>query len=224
MTCQSSGRSPTIAIGLGPLVTPSRIRIPRPPQNRTTFTFVISYSDDFERGDGKDQPAAPRPDVVKLSGDFVFEVPGQNENIVGPGFGEALGRIDRDMGAREELPLLHRAPVNGVREKVRADTAVVEQRVALARGAVPGDGSAVARRGEQKRQQVALDPQYLVSEAFMAGHRVQPRGLLLAKHSLDPRGRLTGALLGAGVDAEGAAMRFELVDIDHPQAGSGQRM
>src|ERR1700742_2050999 len=37
MTCQRSGRSPIIAIGLGAVVTVSCMRIPRPPQNSTTF-------------------------------------------------------------------------------------------------------------------------------------------------------------------------------------------
>src|SRR5262249_58406683 len=123
---------------------------------------------DCERGDGTDQPAAPRADVVKLLADLVSEVPWQDENIVGPGFGDALGRVDRDVCDREELPLLHRAPVDGVRQQVRPDAAVVEERVSLARGAIAGDGSAVPRGGEQELQEIRLDPQHLVSEAFMA--------------------------------------------------------
>src|SRR5262245_33858306 len=107
MTCQSSGRSPTIAMGFGALVMPSRIRIPRPPQNRTPFTIHTPHSDDLKLGDREDQPAPPRPDVAQLLADLVPEIPGQDENVVGPGLGEALGRMDRDMRAREELPLLH---------------------------------------------------------------------------------------------------------------------
>ena len=68
MTCQSSGRSPTSAIGFGPLVTPSRIRIPRPPQKRTTFMIHALVSDDFELRDREHQPPAPRADVVELLG------------------------------------------------------------------------------------------------------------------------------------------------------------
>src|SRR5215472_16699488 len=190
MTCQSSWRSPTIAIGFGALVVPSRMRIPRPPQNRTTFTIHTPPSDDVKLGDRENQPSPPRLDVVKLLADLVPEIPGQDENVVGPGLGEAFRRVDRDMRAREELPLLHRAPVNGVLQEIRADPAVIEERVSLARGAVARDGMAVARRREQKPQQIALDPQHLAGEALMAGQRVQPGGLLLVKHRLHPCRRL----------------------------------
>src|SRR5215472_18151908 len=103
MTCQSSGRSPTIAMGLGPVVTPSRIRIPRPPQNSTTFTGSTPYSDNFKCRDREHQPAPPGPDVVKLRGDLVPEVPGQDKDVVGLGFRQPFGSVDRDMRTREEL-------------------------------------------------------------------------------------------------------------------------
>src|SRR6266571_2959313 len=109
MTCQSSGRSPTIAIGFGAVLTPSRIRIPRPPQNSTTFT-ITPHSGDFKCGDREDQPPAPGPDVVKLLADLFTEIPGQDQYVVGLGLGEALGRVDRDMRARQELTLLPRTP------------------------------------------------------------------------------------------------------------------
>ena len=135
MTCHSSGRSPTIAIGLGPLVTPSRIRMPRPPQKSTTF-MIHPARNDLELGDREDELAAPLPDVAELVADFVPEIPRQDQNVVGLGLGQALRRVDRDMRARQELALLDRAAVDRVREQVGPDTAVVEQRVALARGAV----------------------------------------------------------------------------------------
>ena len=53
MTCHSSGRSPIMAIGLGPLVTPSRIRIPRPPQNSTTFMIHTPIETISSSGIGK---------------------------------------------------------------------------------------------------------------------------------------------------------------------------
>src|SRR5580658_685582 len=139
MTCQSSGRSPTIAIGFGPFVTPSRIRIPRPPQNNTTFTTHTSDSDDLERGNGEHQPPAPRADELELPADLLPQVPRQDNDVVRPGRGQSLGVVDRDVRAREELALLERAAINGVLEEVRSDATVVEQRVALARGPVARD-------------------------------------------------------------------------------------
>src|SRR5437773_275941 len=137
MTCHISGRSPTIASGLGPLLTPSRIRMPSPPQKSTTFIASFPRSDRLQGRDRDDQPAAPLAHVAELCADLLPQVPRQDEDVVGPGLREPLGRVDRDVRARKELTLLDRAPVNGVLEQVRPDAAVVQQRVALARGAVP---------------------------------------------------------------------------------------
>ena len=127
------------------------------------------------------------------------------------------------MRARQELPLLERAAVDRVGEQVRPDAAVVEQRVALARGAVAGHGPAFAGRGEQEPEQVALDLQHRGREALVTGHGVQAGGLLRVEHRLHPLGRLTAALLRAGVDPQRAAVRVEFVHVDHPQPGRGQR-
>ena len=45
-------------MGLGALVTPSRIRIPRPPQKSTTFMIHIPL-DHFKLGDREDELPAP---------------------------------------------------------------------------------------------------------------------------------------------------------------------
>src|SRR5581483_10411727 len=137
MTCHMSGRSPIMAIGLGPLETPSRIRIPRRPQKSTAF-MTSPHCDDLQFGDRENELPAPRADITELLADFLAQVPGQDEDVVGTGFCQAFRRVDRDVRAGEELPLLDRAPVDGVREQVGPDSAVVEQGVSLARGAVAG--------------------------------------------------------------------------------------
>src|SRR5580700_2313420 len=135
MTCQSIGRSPIMAIGLGPLLTPSRIRIPRPPQNRTTFTNHTSL-DDVEPGNREDEFPAPGTDVIQLLADLVPEIPRQDEDVVGPGFGQAFRRVDGNVRAGQEPPLLDRTAVDRVGEQVGPDAAVVQQGVPLAWGAV----------------------------------------------------------------------------------------
>src|SRR5262245_6082480 len=152
MTCQSSGRSPTMAIGLGALVTPSRIRMPRPPQNNTTF--IQAPSDNLKRGNREYQPAAPVPDVVQLLGDLGPEIPRQHEDVVRFGLAEALWRADRDMRPRQELALLDRASVDCVGEQVRPDAAMVEQGIALARGAVTCHRLAMPSRADKELQQL----------------------------------------------------------------------
>src|SRR5882757_318364 len=107
MTCQSSGRSPIMFIGLGALAGPSRIRMPRPPQNSTTF-----MSDHLERRNGEHQLAAPLADVAQLLADLGPQVPGQDEDVVGTVLGDPVRVVDRDVRARQEPALLVRAAVD----------------------------------------------------------------------------------------------------------------
>ena len=44
-------------------------------------------------GYGNDELAAPFADGGHLLGDFIFDVPGQNQDVVRLGFGDALGRM-----------------------------------------------------------------------------------------------------------------------------------
>src|SRR5689334_13581476 len=129
-----------MAIGFGAFVTPSRIRMPSPPQNSTTFMSPVplqtACSDDFECGDREDQAPAPRMDVCQLRADLLAQVPRQDEYVVGLRFRDLPWRVDGDVRAGQEHALLVRRPVHGVGEQVRPDAAVVKQRVALAGGAV----------------------------------------------------------------------------------------
>src|SRR4051812_29699205 len=105
MTCQINGRGPTIAIGLGASsAAPLRMRMPYPPQNRTTFTLLClslpirrqprrkwvytskSVADrvrllsaglvnHLQARDCEDQPAAPFLHIGQLGNQFVPEVP-----------------------------------------------------------------------------------------------------------------------------------------------------
>ncbi len=79
---------------------------------------------------------------------------------------------------------------------------MVQERVALARSAITGYGPAVARRGEQEFEQVALDLQDRRRELLVTGDGMQPRVLLGGQHRLDPFGHFAGAVLRAGVNAE----------------------
>src|SRR6478735_8802949 len=151
MTCQISGRGPTVIIGLGRSDWPSRIRMPYPPQNSTTFMTrprgAGSYGssdgrdrmarpsrNDLQAWNGENQPAAPLAHVGQLGDELVAQVPGQDQHVVGFVLGDLLGRQDRDAGARGEPAVLVGVAVDGVSKQVGPDPAVVEQRVALARG------------------------------------------------------------------------------------------
>src|SRR5579859_8184948 len=87
--------------------------------------------DDLPSRDRYDELAAPRADARHLLDDLVFEVPGQHEHVVGLRLENPLRRVDRHAHSRDEPALLMWTAVDGVREQVRADAAIVEQRGGL---------------------------------------------------------------------------------------------
>ena len=74
----------------------------------------------------------------------------------GPGLGEVLGRMDRDVRARREPAVLVRVAIHEVVEEVVPDPAVREQRVRLARRAVAGDPGSAPLLLDEKCEEVAL--------------------------------------------------------------------
>src|SRR5215813_9329787 len=182
MTCQSNGRSPTIAMGFGPLETPSRIRMPRPPQKRTTFMDFTLKSANLELRNREDQPASPRPDVFELPGYLLAKIPGKYENVIGLGLGKVVRCENRDMRAGQEFALLDRTPVDRIRKKIGSDAAMVQQRVPFTWRAVASDRPAVPGGAKKEFQQVGLDLQYLVGESLMPGYAMQARGLFTVQH------------------------------------------
>src|SRR5689334_8319313 len=181
MTCQSSGRSPTVAIGLGPVVVLSRMRMPRPPQNKTTFTVALLSNESYdpELGNREHELAAPRAHVFELFADFLAQIPREHEDVIGLRLRELLGRVDRNVRARQELALFHRAAVDGVREQVAANAAVVEQRVAFARRAVAHDRLAESFGIEQELHEVVADRRDRTSEADVSVDGVEADALFV---------------------------------------------
>src|SRR6476659_5087271 len=100
-----SGRGPIICIGFGmPSSALLRIRIPYPPQNRTTFMvfslscFGIRDRGGMQGGEWKDELATPGCNVCKLLGQLGLEVPRQRQHDVGPVLGDLGGIEDRNAG------------------------------------------------------------------------------------------------------------------------------
>ena len=75
--------------------------MPRPPQNRTTFTSGVPAGlEDLRLGNGHDELAAPFTDVTEPVGDLLAEVPGQDQHVVRTGLGDPrrmeAERLDED--------------------------------------------------------------------------------------------------------------------------------
>src|SRR2546423_2821703 len=147
MTCQRIGRYPMGTIGLGVFSAYSRNRIPRPPQKRTTFIGCTpprlaqtmpwrSSCVYLHFGNRHDKFSTPVSSERKLADDFIFQVPGEDKDIIGAGRSKFLSREDRNMGAGQELAMLIRISIYRKFQEIRADPAIIEQGIAFARGAI----------------------------------------------------------------------------------------
>ena len=107
-------------------------------------------------GDRHDPLAAPFANVGRLADDLVDQVPRPDEQIVGTGFADAVGRQDGNVRARQKLPLFVGVAIDNVVEKVCANPAVVEQRVGLAGSAIADDRLGAALRVDEEPEKLAL--------------------------------------------------------------------
>src|SRR5947208_13001154 len=98
----------------------------------------MAYLTDARDRNRHDELSTSLADMRHLSHDLVFEIPRQDQDVVGPGLGDPIGSKDRNVGSGGELSVLVRVAVDGVVEKVGANAAIVQERVALARCAIPG--------------------------------------------------------------------------------------
>src|SRR3954451_3400408 len=74
--------------------------------------------------------------MAHLSDNLLFQIPRQDEQIVGTGLLDRRYRIDRDVRARRVAAMLVGIAVHGEIEEVRSNTAVVEQGIAFAGRAI----------------------------------------------------------------------------------------
>src|SRR5208282_1127323 len=155
-------------MGLGILSAYSRRRIPRPPQKRTTFisgipfpkahkanAIAISFVNlHFRNRD--DKLSAPFPDERQLLHNLILQIPRQDENVVGPRRAQLFGRKNRDVGARQESSVLVRIAIHCEIHKIRADAAVIQERISFSRSPVADDFLAVSLRMNQELEQLTL--------------------------------------------------------------------
>ena len=147
--------------------------------------------------------------------DLLFQVPGQDQQVVRPGLPDPLRGVNRDVGAGRELPLLVGVPIDGVVEEVRPDAAVVQKRVALAGSAVARDGLALSTDPNQELQKLSLGLLDLLSEGEVGLQPPEARPLLLLFQSRDSRPYRLRPVLGvAPEDAQGSPVGGQLLDVE----------
>src|SRR5712664_1452060 len=199
-----------LTIGLGMLSEYSRSRVPRPPQNRTTFMSVPAFLAHPSRihlhvGDRHHELAPPPLHRALLLHDFVLQVPRQDQYVVRLGLEDLFRRVDGDVGARRESPVLVGVPIDRVVEEVRSDAAVVEQGVPLPGRAVARDGFAPALGSDEEFQQPPLGLPYLLGEGGVALGPIEADRFLAGQERPYPRSyRPRLVLLVARVDSQRA--------------------
>src|SRR5579863_10512467 len=108
------------------------------------FKFLL----DGKFWDRHNEASTPLANELQLAHDFVFQIPGENDHVVGLGLGDTILLIDRNLIAREEPPLLIRTAIDRVFNQVGADATVMQQRGALPWRAISRDLLAFSRRAQ----------------------------------------------------------------------------
>src|SRR5678816_2444086 len=169
--------------------------------------------------DRHDEPAAPLADVRELGLDLVLQVPREDQDVVGTRLSDLFGRIDRNVGAGQELAVLVRIPVHGVFDEVRPDAAIVQERVSFSGSPVAGDGLSFLSGRDQEAEQVPLDPVDALGKGAVGLDPAEARLLLEPSHLADAGGLLRArASAVRGVDAERPAVRRKLLDVEEDEA------
>src|SRR5580698_3861908 len=125
--------------------------------------------------DGDDESSTPITDILQLIHDFALKVPGQNHHIVRFSFANAVGMMNGDVRPGEKSPLFIRASINRVLNQVLSDTAIMQQRGALAWSAVTGNTLAITRGLKEEFQQRQLGLLHLPGEALVAFNGTKAR-------------------------------------------------
>src|SRR5438034_7507014 len=119
--------------------------------------------------------------------------------------------MHRDVGSREKLALLVGTLIHGVRQEIRPDTAVVEQRVAFARRSVADDSATLPSRLYQELEEPALRVLHALLKGRVVVRAPQAGGFLRCRELAHPRRhRLRGVLHMPGIEARSEEHTSEL--------------
>src|SRR5258706_3349547 len=166
-----------------------------------------------------DKLSTPFPYSGHLRHDLVLEIPRQDEQIVRLGFPDLVGVQDGNVCPRQELALLVRIAIDGVVDEIRADAAVVEERVAFARRPVPDHRFALAPDADQEFQELPLGLFDLLSKITICFDSAKPGVQFSLPHFDDAiADRLRVVFLVPPVDSQRSAVRRQLLDVEQLEA------
>jgi hypothetical protein len=136
----------------------------------TTFISIPRRNggEHFEFRETSDELASPVAHVVKLGGNLGAEIPRQDDDVIRALLGQSFHWIYRNVSAGKEKPVLMRIPIDGESHELRADAAVIQQSVALARSAITRDTLPGTLGADEELEEIVADGRYLCREAVMA--------------------------------------------------------
>src|SRR3984957_14587696 len=165
-----------------------------------------------------DKPAAPLAHITQLLHDFVFQIPGQNHYVIGLGFANPVGSVDRNTSPRQMPALLVRTSIDRVFDQIFANAAVMQQRGALSRRTIPCNSFAVLGCLQEKINQRKLRVFHLPSKTFIAGDLAEFGVDFIGNHLLDAGTHgMSLTIRAAGKHAQRPAVRFQFFHIEHAQ-------
>ena len=127
--------------------------------------------------------------------------------------------MDRDVGAGEEAPLLVRVPVHGELQKIRANAAIVQKGVSLARRSVSSHALAFAPQPDEQLQQRALRLDHLLGKCGVGFHPVQTRAELTVPQVHHGWRHGFGTVFGMPqIDPDRASVCGDFIDVEKNEA------
>ena len=99
--------------------------MPAARQKGTLAWLASALSIDGYCRDRQDKAAAPLSNELQLLGDFVFQVPREDHDIVRLGLADPVRMVYRDVTARQKSSLLVRVPIHRVLDRVSPDATII---------------------------------------------------------------------------------------------------
>ena len=87
----------------------------------------------------RDEFSTPLTDARHLLHDLLFQIPGQNQQIIRLRFKDPFGSVDRNAAAWQKPILLMRIAINHIGDIIRPRAAEIEQGIALRGSAIAND-------------------------------------------------------------------------------------
>src|SRR5690606_37978760 len=128
--------------------------------------------------DGDDKPSPQATIFCLLLQDFLFKIPGQQQDKIRAFFQELLGRHDLNMHSRSKPPLLERTLVSNEFNRLRTKLEKLEQRTCFGRSPIAGNSFAFGLQLLEQTSQSSLSLESLCCKVLEGLDSIQSNTFL----------------------------------------------